>query len=54
MALNPIEVTQALFAADAEARRMRDAEWRARLAKVLDPEELDAAEAMYPPPDRRE
>ncbi len=50
--MDKIETIQTMFTANAEAIRIRDQEWRAWLDKVLDQEELDAAESMHAPPDR--
>ncbi len=51
--MDKIETITTMFAAVAEERRIRDLMWREWLAKILDPEELDAAETMCLPPDRR-
>lgn len=52
--MDKIETIKMIFAPIAEAIRIRDEEWREWLTKVLDPVELDAAESMYVPPDRKD
>ena len=52
--MDKIQIIKTMFAANAKAIRIRDEEWREWLAKVLDPVELDAAESMYAPPDRKD
>ena len=49
-----IATVKAVLGIAAETIRIRDEKWREWLAKVLDPVELDAAESMYAPPDRKE